>query len=356
MIGGGVVDRFDEGFEPDGHVVRVHRDSECRTPLVVALDDGNPYMSVCFLAKQQNSAVWHISLESSNNEQNALDYIDVGIHNGDWVYLTCIELASKELLRKIGIALMTLQPNPVECPRRSLFRLWLVTEKHFDINSTINPLLPHVLAQNALFAKKATPAGYGGSPVKRHKVVKRGAQEPPLLAEEVKKHDARKQIGLDSDEESEHEDPAAKVTGLWFHRDVDFSSDKGQSANKASDDIFRAVDEEDRQLIAAISASGNVDINKVKRNGMNPLMYAVSLEKVGAVQQLLEDGADPNIRRESDGCPMLFMSIDDERIIQLLHDHNADFTAKFEGYRILEHPFTAPNIIAYIKENMDKLE
>ena len=121
------------------HIERVYRNSETRTPIVAALSDSDPYPTVVALARRSGCAVWSIQMGSERNERNALDYVEVGTQNGDWVYLTNVEQASAEVLRQIALTLYTLKPEPKAFPRRSLFRLFLITDTPIHVNDTIRP-------------------------------------------------------------------------------------------------------------------------------------------------------------------------------------------------------------------------
>lgn len=385
------------------HITRAYRSSETRTPLIVSGQDGNPAPSIDFLARQQNSRVWSITMEGDKgSEQNALDYVEVGVHNGDWVLLQCAERCSFDTMRKIGTLLLTLKPEPKVAPRREFFRLWLQVSPSVDININehVKPLFPQIITQNSLLCRvreqsaaaspekaqraptpqaAAAPSGStkavrpsaaasaaaagssspsptsaasasgGASPTK---LMHRVHAEPALLKSELEKHTVRREQGRDSDSDSDAEEAEKKATGLWFHRNVEFfSNDKEASVEDYKKTIFDKVDAEDVDAIKEIANSGHIDIDKVKRDGMTPLMYAVSRQREKSVRTLIADvGADVTLRREADGSPLLFMAIENPAILEHLIAGGVDMKTKFEGYVLEDHPLTAPHIVALVKQ------
>lgn len=348
MVGGSVLP-LEEGFQPQHHIERIFRSSECRTPLILSVTDGDPVASVAWLAKQQGCAVWTIHMATPRDQQNALDYIEVGMHNGDWVCLTGVELATSDILREIALRLVTLAPDPKHYPRRQLFRLWLLLDQPMDINDRIHPQLPVLLTQNALVGRAAEPPGVSDHPSPEKLLVKH-PQEPPLYAVEEEKRARRRAAGRDSDSDSDREQPEEKLTGLWFHRSVDFhAADQGSTITKAADEIFKSVEADDSVAVANLCTTGQIDLDRLRRRGMTPLLYAVSLQKINAVRALLAAGANPNQIRDGDGCPPLFMAIDQTALLQLLVDYGADLTTKFESCRVDNHPYTDPAVAEYAR-------
>eukprot|EP00995_Heteronema_vittatum_P011584 NODE_7279_length_410_cov_2.235457_g5629_i0.p2 GENE.NODE_7279_length_410_cov_2.235457_g5629_i0~~NODE_7279_length_410_cov_2.235457_g5629_i0.p2 ORF type:complete len:91 (+),score=33.00 NODE_7279_length_410_cov_2.235457_g5629_i0:39-275(+) len=67
------------------------------------------------------------------------------------------------------------------------------------------------------------------------------------------------------------------------------------------------------------------------------------------VRLLLENEADPNLRRKGNNMPPIFMSLEDPEMLQLLLSYGADIDARFEGKTLLDHPDTSPPIREYIK-------
>ena len=347
MVGGGNV-AIDEDFTPLHHVTRAYKSSECRTAIFLTMQDGDPFQTVCWLGKQRNCAVWSIEMDGPRNEQNALDYIDVGVQNGDWVCLTSAEGASNEVMRKIALILTTLTPDPKKYPRRELFRLWLFLDKPIDINDRISPKFPMLLTQTAIIGRAATPPGM--VPSSPEKLQVKEPQEPALFEAAERKRAARREVGRDSDSESDHEEPETKLTGLWFHRAVDFhSADQGSKVTQASEEIWGAVERDDGDAVEELCNSGQLDLARLKRNGLSPLQLAVSLEKINSVRALLNAGADVKQVRESDGRPLLFMSLENQDLVRLLIENGCDFYESFEGYRLESHPDTDLDVAVLVK-------
>lgn len=337
-----------DDYQPLAHVVRALKSSECRTPIFFVLSDGDPFHSVARLAKDVGSTVWRVEMGNPKNEQNALDYVDVGIQNGDWVYVTQNEAAVGDVHREIAKILVTLQPDPKKYPRREHFRIFFTVENPIDLNDNIALPFPRLLVKNGILARRRTEAAEAVSPTK---LTKRRPEEVDLAVKETLKHQQRREAGRESDSESDADEPEKKLTGLWFHRAVDFfTTDEGTNLMKPQDEIYIAIDKEDVERIKELCQSGKLDISKVKKSDMTPLQYAVSWEKVNATRALLEAGADPNQVRESDGCPPLFMSLELEELLFLLLEYGADIHSRFEGDRIENHPSTSPNVAALVKK------
>ena len=286
------------------HIQRLYDNSECRTPLVCCLEDGNPLKSIQALAKARGCAVWHIAMDSPKNEQNALDYLDVGLQNGDWVYLTHNELASQQTHREIALQLLTVVPNPKLFPKRELFRLWLAVEHEVDLDESVQPVFPTLLSHNALYGR-ARPESPRGTRLKRKKAV-----EPDLMRTEFSKRSQRREAGRGSDSESDAETAQDKRMGLWFHRSVDFyEADEGFATANTEGDVFTAIEAGDEEKAAQCLASNTMDVNQVLRSGMTPLFWAVMCDHIPIIRQVLEAGADPNQRRQGDGMPVIFLSL-----------------------------------------------
>ena len=335
-----------DDYSPLPHINRAFRSSECRTPIMCVLAEGDPFQSLVKLAASTQSTVWHIEMGNEKNEQNAIDYVDVGIQNGDWVYITNVEEASTETLRSIAKTLVTLAPEPKRFPRREFFRIFFGLKKEFDINDNMIEL-PRLLLQNAIVARGKTEH-QEASPTKWCKKL---PEVTELLEKEAVKHQKRREIGRDSDSESDAEDAEKKITGMWFHRAVDFHAlDSGSSVTKASEEIYLAIDLQDPQKISELCRSGQIDLNRLRRDGMSPLQYACSCQKTIAARALLEAGADANLPRDSDGCPPLFMTLEDEELVKALLEHGADPNIRFEGNKLEHHPTTAPHIVKLIRD------
>lgn len=177
------------------------------------------------------------------------------------------------------------------------------------------------------------------------------AAEPPLLGTEILKHNQRRTQGRESDSESDAEDADQKITGKWFHRNVEFySNDSAATVADYKKLIFEEINNNNVEKILEIVASGHVDIDKVKRDGMTPLQYAVSHEREAAVKALIDGGADVTLRRESDGSPLIFMAIENPVVLQHLIDGHVDMKQKYEGHLLEDHPLTAPNIAKLVRQ------
>lgn len=329
------------------HVDRLYKNSEVRTPLICCLQDGDPLKSIEALARQQGCAVWTIAMDSAKNEQNALDYLEVGLQNGDWVYLTKNEHATQKTLREVALQLCTVAPEPRHFPKRELFRMWLLVEEDLDINNNINPIFPTLLVQNCLYGR-AAPTSPRGS-----KLRTRDSVEPTLMQLEYEKRCNRKDQGRNSDSESDHEEAEDKKTGLWFHRSVDFYQYDQDAVGSvalrgAQDQIFDAVEQGDLEAARSL-VEADADCIHATKAGMTPLLWAVMCDNVPMVQMLLEHGSDPNQRRLANGMPALFMSIEQVALLQLLIDNGADIEARYEGMLLVDHPDTAPEIRSYVK-------
>jgi hypothetical protein len=287
-------------------------------------------------------------MDSPKNEQNALDYLEVGIQNGDWLFLTECEKASSNVMREIGVQLYTLAPDPKNFSRRELFRLWLVVEKPIDINDRGNPIFPAVLTQHALLVWHERSQN-------KNKVICKQPADPALVELQCQRKLARKQRGQDSDDESDDElnDPAKRVTGMWFHRAVDFyTAESDNLISQSFDDIFDAIERNDINAVKSILRRQTVDLNTTTKAGLTPLLWAIMCDNVHIVRLLLENEADPNVRRQTNDMPPIFMPIEEPEMLQVLLDYGADIDARYEGKTLLEHPDTAPQLKSFLKKYM----
>eukprot|EP00998_Keelungia_sp_KM082_P005667 NODE_1973_length_1169_cov_127.354127_g1956_i0.p1 GENE.NODE_1973_length_1169_cov_127.354127_g1956_i0~~NODE_1973_length_1169_cov_127.354127_g1956_i0.p1 ORF type:complete len:345 (+),score=80.43 NODE_1973_length_1169_cov_127.354127_g1956_i0:76-1110(+) len=328
------------------HIQRMYNLSECRSPMIVCVENGDPLKSIETLAKTVGSAVWTMSMDSPKNEQNALDYLEVGLANGDWLFLAQCEKASPKVLREISLQLLTISPDPKAAPRRSNFRLWLLVQKPVDINDNINPVFPAILTQNCLF-------GMRDPTTNKVKVIAKNKVDPTLSEEQLGKKQARVERGQDPDDESdqEEEDPGKKVTGMWFHRSVDFySADAENQVTRNVEDIFDSIEKGEVDKVKEIIQSNTVDLNAVTKAGLTPLLWAIMCDNTAMVRQLLEAEADPNLCRAGTGMPPIFMPIEDPDMLQLLINFGADIDARFEGKTLADHPDTAPAIQDFLKQ------
>ena len=286
------------------HIQRLYDNSECRTPLICCVEDGDPLPSIQALAKEKGCAVWHISMDSAKNEQNALDYLDVGLQNGDWVFLSKNEEATCQTHREVALQLLTVVPDPKNFPKRELFRLWMAVESELDLNETVSPVFPALLSHNALYGR-ARPESPKGT-----RLLTKRAVEPSIMRDEFEKRSHRRESGKDSDSESDAEGAHDKRMGLWFHRSVDFyEADTHFNMSNKEGDIFTAIEAGDSDKVAKCLSINTLDVNQVLRSGMTPLFWAVMCDNSLIIRQILDAGADPNQRRQGNGMPVLFLSL-----------------------------------------------
>ena len=329
------------------HIESLYKASECRTPLICCKQNGDPYKSIAELAKQAGVSVWKVVTDTPKTEQNALDYLEVGLQNGDWLYMQGAETASATVLRTIGKDLYTVVPDPKNYPKRELFRMWIVVEQMFDLDD--NVLFPKVLLQNALL-------GWKDNNVEGVIVSAKQKADPGVLEEEERLKAARMERTQDEAcaEDAEMEDPNMKPTGMWFHRSVDFySADAGNAVTKSAEDIFDCIEKGEMDRVSDIVTSNLLDVNNVFKGGLTPLFWAIMCDNKEMVRLFLEHGhANPEQRRQGNGMPPIFMSLEDPEILQLLLDFGADIDARYEGKSLMDHPDTSPQIRDYIKENL----
>ncbi|ESL07930.1 hypothetical protein TRSC58_04376 [Trypanosoma rangeli SC58] len=153
MVQGGVVE-IPPDFVPLEHVCRGMRNADCRTPVIFFYEDGDPFLSLCKIAKEVQSVVWHFDLAIMKSIQNAMDYVDVGTQNGDWVLITHCEEAEQSLFRDIALRVFLLKPEPKKCPRREFFRCLFCVDKAFDIEGTAPLPFPPVILKNSIIARR----------------------------------------------------------------------------------------------------------------------------------------------------------------------------------------------------------
>lgn len=75
---------------------------------------------------------------------------------------------------------------------------------------------------------------------------------------------------------------------------------------------------------------------------MTALQYSCCMQLIKSVETLLHLGADPNKPRASDGCPPLFMALDDVHVAMALLNAGADPFVQYRGYRADTYPYTHP--------------
>lgn len=328
-----------DNFTPLEYIERSLRNSDCRTPIIFVQEDGDPFASVTVLAEKRDLAVWSFDVSLLQSAQNIVDYVEVGVNNGDWVYITNCDIVGEEFFRDVARILFSLQPDPLRYPRRELFRCFFGVRKPFDPNAPVGVPFPTLFMHDAIIARKV---GEEGSKWSRIVPV-----DDPLFTEAAIKHEHRRAAGRDSDSESdlgsnEH------ISGMIFHRCAERTQNIDQSPVTLSKNVLeKAISEQDCNTIKRLINSGEVDVSRKVKEDMTPIQFAVCKQLTESVRTLLEMGADPNAPRESDGRPPLFMSLDDINLAAVLVEGGGNLFAKYQGYRPDNHPDTAPNVAAY---------
>ncbi|KAH9601912.1 Ankyrin repeat [Trypanosoma melophagium] len=341
MVQGGVVE-VPADYMPLEHVRRAMKNADCRTPVILFNEDGDPFLSLCKIAKESQSAVWHFDLAVMNSVQNAMDYIDVGTKNGDWVFITHCEQVEPHRFRDIALMVFLLKPEPKKYPRREFFRCIFCLEKAFDVEANVGTPFPPLLLKNSIIARKVDENSAKWS-------LKLPSDAKYREIEHLKRERRRAQ-GRDSDSETDL-DEEEKLSGKWFHRAVELNKAADDSPlTMAEEEMQTALDAEDVDTIRKLVTSGKIDLSKEIKYGMTPLQYACSIEKVKSAICLLECGADPNVPRQSDGRPPIFMALEDTSLVKALVDHGADLFATFQGYRVDSHPDTSPQVAQMTKK------
>lgn len=321
------------------HVVRAVKNSDCRSPVILVEEDGDPYPTLCSLAKETNSTIWDFDLEKVRNGNNILDYVEVGVKNGDWVCIFNCDTVDSSFFRDVGRAIYLLEPEPERYPRREFFRSFFCVKKPFDINDCKSPF-PTLMMKCSIVGRASEEDS------------KWSTQLPangPQYQIEMRKHEKRREEGRDSDSETDLEEDQ-QISGMRFYRCAELSKYVDKSPVTTAKDVFRkALQEEDTNTMSTLVEAAEVDIHKKFLQGMTPLQYAVCMQLPKAVQFLLSAGADPNMVREFDERPPLFMYVEDKSIVKALIDAGADLHQKYQGYRLDSHPDTAPEIAAYAK-------
>ncbi|CCW69009.1 unnamed protein product [Phytomonas sp. Hart1] len=326
---------------PAKHVVRAIHNSDCRTPIIFIEEDEDPFVSVSYMAAKQDSAVWGFDLAVNKSKQNIMDYIDVSVNNGDWVYLTNCDAVDETFFRDVTRFIYHLKPDPKHYPRRELFRCVFCVQKAFDLNGPAEKPFPLLLLQISIIARTVS-----GNP-KWTRILPANAD---LYAEAQSKRQRRRSQGRDSDSESDI-DTEYPISGKLFYRAIELDNDYVCSQRYTEKQILeKAIREDDVQTIQEQGKGMKVDLDAELCEGMTPLQLACVLEHTESVRALLELNADPNRPRSTDGRPPLFMSIDDVKLAEALVDGGADLFAKYEGFRADSHPDTAPDVAAYLRK------
>lgn len=335
----------DEDYVPLPHVVRAVRNSDCRSPIILVAEDGDPYATLCALAKETESSIWDFDLEKNKSANNIMDYVEVGVKNGDWVYVTNCDCVDPYFFGDVGRTIYLLEPEPERFPRRVFFRSFFCVKKPFDINGH-QPPFPTLMMKNSIVARIKEADS------------KWSVQLPVNFAQyevAMKKHEQRRLDGRDSDSETDLEEDE-QFSGMRFYRCAELSGSVDKSPVSTAKKVFwKALQEEDIETLRKLIESAEIDVERKLPNGMTPLQFAVCMQLSNAVKFLLSVGGDPNLPRESDQRPPLFMYIEDKSIAKALIDAGADLFTKYQGYRLDCHPETSPEIAAYAKlrrENM----
>ncbi|CCW64421.1 unnamed protein product [Phytomonas sp. EM1] len=326
---------------PVKHVSRAIKNSDCRTPIIFIMEDEDPFVSVYAMATQQDSAVWVFDLAQNKSKQNIMDYIDVSVNNGDWVYLQNCNTVDETFFREVTRFIYHLKPEPKRFPRRELFRCFFCVQKAFDPNGPSVKPFPLLLLQISIIARKVS-----GVP-KWTRILPANVN---MFSEIQRKRQIRRNQGRDSDSESDI-DVEYPISGKIFYRSTELDNDYVSSPLFTEKQIMeKAIREEDLATIREQVTSLKVDLESELCEGMTPLQLACVLERTESVKTLLELNADPNRPRLTDGRPPLFMCIDDVKLAEALVDAGADLFAKFEGFRADSHPDTAPDVAAYLRK------
>ncbi|GET93056.1 hypothetical protein, conserved [Leishmania tarentolae] len=333
------ISNFSADFSPLKHIERAVKNSDCRTPIIFVQQDGDPFETVCHLAKKCDSAVWSFDVAQLQSIQNVVDYIDVGVNNGDWVYITNCDLVSESYFRDVARIIYQILPEPQLYPRREMFRCFFGVTVPFDLNAPVGLPFPTLFMHSALVARPTATQGTKWSRIM--------PAEKTLFSAAALKHQHRREAGRESDSESDL-DEADRLSGVIFYRAVERSRDIDQSTvTLAKNEMLQAIEEQDDPVMRRLVSSGEVDLSRKLKDGMTPLQYACCKQLTGAARTLLSLGADPDAPRESDDRPPLFMSIDDMELAKVLVEGGANLFSRFEGYRADSHPDTAPDVAAY---------
>ncbi|KAG8346908.1 putative Ankyrin repeats (3 copies) Ankyrin repeat [Trypanosoma vivax] len=345
MAHGGKVE-VPPNFVPLDHVQRAMKNADCRTPVIFFLKDGDPYMSLCKIANETQSAVWLFDASNKHDSENMLGYIEIGTNNGDWVLITNCGSVGQHLFRDIALMIFCLRPEPRKHPRREFFRCVFCVEREFCIDDSVGVPFPPLILKNSIVARVVDNAS---------KWSIRLPSESTIREVEDMKRERRRQEGRDSDDETDLDEDEL-LSGKWFHRAVELNKAVDEAPlTLAQEEMRMALDAEDLPTIKRLIESGEIDIEREIKVGMTPLQYACSVEKAKSVACLLECGANPNKPRRSDGRPPLFMALDDISIVESLVAHGADLFAKYEGYRVDSHPDTLPEVSKMVKKLREEM-
>lgn len=333
----------DEDYQELPHVVRAIKNADCRTPIILVEEDGDPYPTVAQLAKEVDSGVWTFDLEQIKNANNVMDYVEVGVKNGDWVYITNCDCVDPSFFRDVARAIYLLTPEPEKYPRREFFRSFFTVKKPFDINGITYPF-PTLMMKSSIVARTTA---------ENSKWMCQIPVDRPQHSVAEQKRAKRRLEGRPSDSESDL-DENTQYSGMMFYRNAELSKYVDNSPMAVGKEIFmKAIRTQDVEGMKKLVDAAEVDPFAKLDNGMTPLQYAVCVELPKTVKYLLDIGANPNTPRESDGRPPLFMALDSKEIVKALIDAGADLFVKFQGCRLDNHPETDPEIAAYARRRRE---
>lgn len=341
------IDEFPRDFKPAAHVTRAVCNSDCRSPIIFVEEDGDPFMSVCAVAKERGSAVWSFDMSANRSMANVMDYVEVGLNLGDWVYLANCDAVDETFFREVSRTLFQLQPAPDSCPRREYFRAFFTVAKPFDPNSPGVRHFPAMFLQYAIIARKISE--------KDPKWTRIIPADDPLFTNAQMRRQHRREQGRDSDSESDL-DSDENITGKLFFRSAELHKTADNSPVTNAKDLFeKAMADEDLKTLRKLVEDADVDIERPLKCGMTPIQFACCRQLTNAAIELLALGASPSDPRASDKRPPIFMALDDIRLVKALLDAGADVYQKYQGYRLAAHPDTAPDVAAYVVDRIAEL-
>ncbi|RHW70685.1 Ankyrin repeats (3 copies) [Trypanosoma brucei equiperdum] len=158
MAQGGVVE-IPPDFVPLEHVQRGMKNADCRTPVILFGEDGDPYLSLCKIARETDSAVWYFDFATTQDVEHTLGYIEIGSNNGDWVLIMNCGGVGQQAFRDIALMVFCLKPEPKKYPRREFFRLIFCVEKAFDIDQNVDIPFPPLILKNSIAVRRADGSG-----------------------------------------------------------------------------------------------------------------------------------------------------------------------------------------------------
>jgi len=91
----------------------------------------------------------------------------------------------------------------------------------------------------------------------------------------------------------------------------------------SSDAFYSTIRANDLAGLAAMLKAGADPNLKEERGGLTPLMYAAEVGSTDAMRMLLDNGANPNLKNDSDSTALMW-SVSDAAKVRLLLEHHAD--------------------------------